>query len=79
MLIVKRFSFILNAMKIEEVKSTAKTQRISAHTHIKGLGLDENGVAIQAAAGLVGQEMAREVRIIYTSMNKTLIKIIMMF
>lgn len=64
-------------MKIEEVKSTAKTQRISAHTHIKGLGLDENGVAIQAAAGLVGQEMAREVRIIYTSMNKTLIKIMM--
>lgn len=49
-------------MKIEEVKSTAKTQRISAHTHIKGLGLDENGIAIQMAAGLVGQEMAREVR-----------------
>jgi hypothetical protein len=23
-------------MKIEEVKSTVKTQRISAHTHIKG-------------------------------------------
>lgn len=50
-------------MKIEEVKSTAKTQRISAHTHIKGLGLDENGTAMQNAAGLVGQEMAREVRI----------------
>ena len=49
-------------MKIEEVKSTAKTQRISAHTHIKGLGLDENGMANQMAAGLVGQEMAREVR-----------------
>ncbi|XP_011501370.1 PREDICTED: ruvB-like 1 [Ceratosolen solmsi marchali] len=47
-------------MKIEEVKNTAKTQRISAHTHIKGLGLDENGNAIQFAAGLVGQEMARE-------------------
>lgn len=50
-------------MKIEEVKSTAKTQRISAHTHIKGLGLDENGTAIQSAAGLVGQEMAREVSV----------------
>lgn len=50
-------------MKIEEVKSTAKTQRISAHTHIKGLGLDENGLAIQSAAGLVGQELAREVSI----------------
>lgn len=51
-------------MKIEEVKSTAKTQRISAHTHIKGLGLDEKGTAIQNAAGLVGQEMAREVSIL---------------
>ncbi|XP_045446252.1 ruvB-like helicase 1 [Melitaea cinxia] len=47
-------------MKIEEVKSTAKTQRISAHSHVKGLGLDENGVPIQMAAGLVGQESARE-------------------
>lgn len=59
------FEYTEKRMKIEEVKSTAKTQRISAHTHIKGLGLDENGTAIQAAAGLVGQEMAREVRIIY--------------
>lgn len=49
-------------MKIEEVKSTVKTQRISAHSHIKGLGLDENGFAIPSAAGLVGQEQAREVR-----------------
>jgi RuvB-like protein 1 (pontin 52) len=47
-------------MKIEEVKSTAKTQRISAHSHIKGLGLDDGGTAIQMAAGLVGQESARE-------------------
>lgn len=49
-------------MKVEEVKSTVKTQRISAHSHIKGLGLDENGFAIQFAAGLVGQEQVREVR-----------------
>lgn len=61
-------------MKIEEVKSTAKTQRISAHTHIKGLGLDENGIAIQSAAGLVGQEMAREVRILYILIIYTYIK-----
>nr|CAD7449705.1 unnamed protein product [Timema bartmani] len=47
-------------MKIEEVKSTAKTQRISAHSHVKGLGLDENGIAISMAAGLVGQKEARE-------------------
>ena len=49
-------------MKIEEVKSTTKTQRIAGHTHVKGLGLDEKGVAIMVAQGLVGQEKAREVR-----------------
>lgn len=48
-------------MKIEEVKSTTKTQRIATHSHIKGLGLDDTGYAIQSAAGLVGQELAREV------------------
>ncbi|XP_029049617.1 ruvB-like helicase pontin [Osmia lignaria lignaria] len=58
-------------MKIEEVKSTAKTQRISAHTHIKGLGLDENGIAIQSAAGLVGQEMAREAAGVVVDMIKS--------
>mmetsp|Transcript_6660 Transcript_6660/g.15587 ORF Transcript_6660/g.15587 Transcript_6660/m.15587 type:complete len:456 (+) Transcript_6660:60-1427(+) len=47
-------------MKIEEVKSTTKKQRIAAHTHIKGLGLDESGNALQLGAGLVGQERARE-------------------
>uniref|UniRef100_A0A674GAI1 RuvB-like helicase n=2 Tax=Passeriformes TaxID=9126 RepID=A0A674GAI1_TAEGU len=48
------------AMKIEEVKSTSKTQRIAAHSHVKGLGLDESGAAKPAGAGLVGQENARE-------------------
>lgn len=47
-------------MKIEEVKSTTKTQRIAVHTHIKGLGLDATGVAIPIQSGLVGQEKARE-------------------
>lgn len=48
-------------MKIEEVKSTVKTQRIAAHSHVKGLGLDENGIPLQMASGLVGQTNAREV------------------
>ncbi|KAK6321348.1 hypothetical protein J4Q44_G00083240 [Coregonus suidteri] len=47
-------------MKIEEVKSTTKTQRIASHSHVKGLGLDEAGNAKQNASGLVGQETARE-------------------
>mmetsp|Transcript_11573 Transcript_11573/g.24769 ORF Transcript_11573/g.24769 Transcript_11573/m.24769 type:complete len:456 (-) Transcript_11573:58-1425(-) len=48
-------------MKIEEVQSTSKTTRVSAHTHIKGLGLDaQTGVAAPIGSGLVGQEKARE-------------------
>lgn len=47
-------------MKIEEVKSTTKTQRVAAHSHVKGLGLDEEGKAVENSAGLVGQEDARE-------------------
>jgi len=39
---------------------TVKTQRISAHSHVKGLGLNENGTAIKCASGLVGQDQARE-------------------
>ncbi|KAF5295344.1 hypothetical protein FQR65_LT01534 [Abscondita terminalis] len=58
-------------MKVEEVKSTVKTQRISAHSHIKGLGLDENGIPIQMAAGLVGQEQAREAAGIVVDMIKS--------
>ena len=54
-------------MKIEEVKSTTKTQRIAAHSHIKGLGLDENGEALAMGSGLVGQETAREVRFLSVS------------
>ncbi|KAF8782917.1 RuvB-like 1 like protein [Argiope bruennichi] len=47
-------------MKIEEVRSTTKAQRVAAHSHVKGLGLDDNGFAIDIAAGLVGQKAARE-------------------
>ncbi|KAG7168659.1 RuvB-like 1-like [Homarus americanus] len=47
-------------MKIEEVKSTTKTQRINAHSHVKGLGLREDGTAEPSSAGLVGQVQARE-------------------
>jgi len=47
-------------MKIEEVQSTTKTARVSAHTHIKGLGLNDLGIASPIGSGLVGQEKARE-------------------
>ena len=45
----------------EQNSAGKKTRRISAHSHIKGLGLDENGNAISVDSGLVGQEKAREV------------------
>ena len=47
-------------MKIDEVDSTTKVQRIAAHTHVRGLGLREDGTAEPIAAGLVGQASARE-------------------
>ena len=47
-------------VKIQEVKSTTKTQRISCHTHIKGLGLDKDGKPLEIACGLVGQMDGRQ-------------------
>lgn len=51
-----KFKLLLKGikMKIEEVRSTTKTQRIASHTHIKGLGLDEEGNCIPISHGLCG-------------------------
>merc|ERR1712093_368545 len=49
-----------STMKIEEVKSTTKAQRVAVHTHVKGLGLDEDGLASSNASGFIGQASARE-------------------
>jgi DNA helicase TIP49 (TBP-interacting protein) len=42
-------------------KSNTKFQRIAAHSHVRGLGLQEDGTAQPTAAGFVGQTHAREV------------------
>lgn len=48
-------------MKIETISSSSGGSRISAHTHITGLGLDETGSVIPGSScGLVGQVAARE-------------------
>lgn len=47
-------------LNIQEVKSTTKTQRISSHSHVKGLGLKKDGKPEDIAMGLVGQHEARE-------------------
>lgn len=46
---------------MEEIREIAKKfERIGAHSHIRGLGLDENLKAKDIADGLVGQKKARE-------------------
>ncbi len=47
-------------VEIEEIGGELRMERIGAHSHIKGLGLDESGRAKQVADGLVGQTRARE-------------------
>lgn len=39
-----------------------RVERIGAHSHIRGLGLDEHLEAKSSAQGMVGQETARKVR-----------------
>jgi len=43
--------------------STRSTARIAPHSHIKGLGLNAEGIAASESSGFVGQESAREVRV----------------
>jgi len=47
---------------IRELPSGAvsRFERIGAHTHIRGLGLDDEGRAVKIKDGMVGQEKARE-------------------
>ena len=58
-------------MKIEEVKSTTKQQRVAAHSHVKGLGLADDGKAVEVGGGLVGQEKAREACGVVVELIKT--------
>ncbi len=46
--------------EIREVTGSSLFRRIGAHSHIRGLGLDEKGRAKPVADGLVGQIEARE-------------------
>jgi RuvB-like protein 1 (pontin 52) len=57
-------------MKIEEVKSTTRAQRIASHSHIKGLGLDDTGACLGVSHGMCGQEKAREAAGVVVDMIK---------
>ena len=58
-------------MKIEEVESTTRSLRVASHTHIKGLGLRQDGFAEPIGAGLVGQVEAREAAGIVVDLIRT--------
>lgn len=50
-------------MRIEQIRSgegSAKELKIYSHSHIKGLGLNEEGIASKDSSGFVGQADARE-------------------
>lgn len=49
-------------VQISEVKGNTRENRTAAHTHIKGLGLRNDGTAESSGDGFVGQASAREVR-----------------
>jgi RuvB-like protein 2 len=44
----------------EEVKDMTRIERIGAHSHIRGLGLDEAMEAREVSEGMVGQKQARK-------------------
>lgn len=57
-------------MGVEIKIEKPRPKRIGAHSHIRGLGLDEKGKALPVADGLVGQLEAREAAGIVVNMIK---------
>merc|ERR1711970_250510 len=47
-------------VKIQEIKDLTRIERIGAHSHIRGLGLDDSLEARQISQGMVGQVTARK-------------------
>lgn len=54
-------STVISTAGASAASSAAKRQRIASHSHVKGLGLSPEGLALPGSySGLVGQEQARE-------------------
>lgn len=49
----------INTPKVQEVKEVTRIERIGAHSHIRGLGLDDSLEARHISQGMVGQCEAR--------------------
>ncbi|XP_067928644.1 ruvB-like 2 [Watersipora subatra] len=48
-----------SAQKVQEVREVTRIERIGAHSHIRGLGLDDALEARKVSQGMVGQSSAR--------------------
>jgi len=58
------------APKIQDVKDATRIERISTHSHIRGLGLSDNLEARAVSQGMVGQHAARRAAGVILSMIK---------
>lgn len=56
--------------RIETVRDTTRVERIGAHSHIRGLGLEDSLEARQSSQGMVGQREARRAAGIILQMIK---------
>jgi RuvB-like protein 2 len=54
-----------------EVKDMTRIERIGAHSHIRGLGLDDSLEARKVSQGMVGQEQARKAAGVIISLVRT--------
>ncbi|XP_065335669.1 ruvB-like 2 [Cloeon dipterum] len=48
------------AVKVQEVRDVTRIERIGAHSHIRGLGLDDSCDPKNVSEGMVGQQKARK-------------------
>ncbi len=56
------------AVRMTEVKDVTRIERIGAHSHIRGLGLDDALEPRAISQGMVGQEQARKVCFLATTL-----------
>ena len=52
-------------VRMTEVKDVTRIERIGAHSHIRGLGLDDALEPRKVSQGMVGQAAARKVRVVF--------------